>query len=148
MGRTWHVPRMVITEYRTAWGPRGSILNYNPRKINNKKFIRYLVLDLRPSNLLPDALASCSAPQRRDRFRSRYHRAWWSGRGWVRFDWPRSRFDQSVSLSLVWVKFQSSIVMSYISSAGFSPELTIVKVHIRHTNLVPEIEVKVRTENN
>ena len=33
--------------------------------------------------------------------------------------------------------------MSYISSAGFSPELTIVKVHIRHTNLVPEIEVKV-----
>ena len=33
--------------------------------------------------------------------------------------------------------------MSYISSAGFPPELTIVKVHIRHTNLVPEIEVKV-----
>ena len=33
--------------------------------------------------------------------------------------------------------------MSYISSAGFSPKLTIVKVHIRHTNLVPEIEVKV-----
>ena len=33
--------------------------------------------------------------------------------------------------------------MSYISSAGFTPELTIVKVHIRHTNLVPEIEVKV-----
>ena len=32
--------------------------------------------------------------------------------------------------------------MSYISSAGFTPELTIVKVHIRHTNLVPEIEVK------
>ena len=33
--------------------------------------------------------------------------------------------------------------MSYISSAGFTPKLTIVKVHIRHTNLVPEIEVKV-----
>ena len=33
--------------------------------------------------------------------------------------------------------------MSYISSAGFSPKLTIVKVHTRHTNLVPEIEVKV-----
>ena len=49
------------------------------RKINNKKFIRYLVLDLPQSNLAPDALASCSAPQRRDRFRSRYQRAWWSG---------------------------------------------------------------------
>ena len=34
--------------------------------------------------------------------------------------------------------------MSYISSAGSSPELTILKVHIRHTNLVPEIEVKVQ----
>ena len=33
--------------------------------------------------------------------------------------------------------------MSYISSAGFTPKLTIVKVHIRHTNLVPEIEAKV-----
>ena len=39
MARTWHVPRVVITEYRIACVPRGSILNYNPRKINNKSLL-------------------------------------------------------------------------------------------------------------
>ena len=34
--------------------PRGQYINLQPPKINNKKFIRYLVLDLRQTKLSPD----------------------------------------------------------------------------------------------